>query len=64
MDIVTQLSYPPGTPTRLAIQRAYGDSQKYLFIAGTSVWVIGIAGTLMWRNINIIGIKQTKGRVF
>ncbi|KIW62368.1 hypothetical protein PV04_10548 [Phialophora macrospora] len=63
-DIVTQLSYPVGTPTRLAIQRAYGDSQKYLFIAGTSVWVIGIAGTLMWRNINIIGIKQTKGRVF
>jgi len=64
MDIVTQLSYPVGSPTRLAIQRAYGDSQKYLFIAGTSVWAIGIAGTLMWRNLNIIGIKQTKGRVF
>ncbi|OCT47555.1 Siderophore iron transporter mirB [Cladophialophora carrionii] len=64
MDIVTQLSYPVGTPTRLAIQRAYGDTQKDLFIAGTSVWVIGIVGTLMWRNLNIIGIKQTKGRVF
>lgn len=64
MDIVTQLSYPTGSPTRLAIQRAYGDTQKYLFIAGTSVWVIGIVGTLMWRNINLIGIKQTKGRVF
>ncbi|KAL6248286.1 hypothetical protein RBB50_004541 [Rhinocladiella similis] len=63
-SIVTQLSYPVGSPTRLAIQRAYGDTQKYLFIAGTSVWVIGLVGTLMWRNINIIGIKQTKGRVF
>ncbi|EXJ95215.1 hypothetical protein A1O1_00335 [Capronia coronata CBS 617.96] len=63
-DIVTQLSYPIGSPTRLAIQRAYGDTQKYLFIAGTSVWVIGIVGTLMWRNINVIDIKQTKGRVF
>lgn len=64
MDIMTQLSYPIGSPTRLAIQRAYGDTQKYLFIAGTSVWAIGLVGTLMWRNINIIGIKQTKGRVF
>lgn len=63
-DLVTQLSYPVGTSTRLAIQRAYGDAQKDLFIAGTCVWVVGIVGTLMWRNINLIGIKQTKGRVF
>ncbi|KEF51097.1 uncharacterized protein A1O9_12820 [Exophiala aquamarina CBS 119918] len=64
MDIATQLSYPVDSPTRLAIQRAYGDSQKYLFIAGTSAWAIAIAGSLMWHDINIIGIKQTKGRVF
>jgi MFS family permease len=63
-DITTQLSYPVGTPTRLAVQRAYGDAQRYLFIAGTAAWVIGTAGVLMWRNIDIIAIKQTKGRVF
>jgi MFS family permease len=63
-DIMTQLSYPVGSPTRLAIQRAYSDAQKYLFIASTCVWIIGIVGTLMWRNINIIGVKQTKGHVF
>lgn len=63
-DIVTQLSYPVGSPTRLAVQRAYGDAQRYLFIAGTAAWVIGTAGVLMWRNIDIIAMKQTKGRVF
>ncbi|KAH6981579.1 hypothetical protein BKA56DRAFT_485308 [Ilyonectria sp. MPI-CAGE-AT-0026] len=64
MDIVTQLSYPIGSPTRLAIQHAYGDAHKYLFTAGTVVWALGIVGVLMWRNINIVKIKQTKGRVF
>jgi len=63
-DITTQLSYPVGSPTRLAVQRAYGDAQRYLFIAGTAAWIIGIAGVLMWRNIDVIGMKQTKGRVF
>ncbi|KAF1982043.1 MFS general substrate transporter [Aulographum hederae CBS 113979] len=63
-DIMTQLSYPVGTPTRTAIQLAYGDTQKYLLIAGTATWVLGLVGTLMWRDINTISIKQTKGRVF
>ncbi|CAI6338020.1 unnamed protein product [Periconia digitata] len=63
-DIVTQLSYPADSPTRLAIQHAYGDCQKYLFIAGTAVWLLGIVSTMIWRNINVIGIKQTKGHVF
>jgi MFS family permease len=64
MDIVTQLSYPVGNPTRIAIQQAYGEAQKYLFIAATTLWVFGIAGTMMWRNIDLKSIQQTKGRVF
>lgn len=63
-DITTQLSYPVGSPTRLAIQHAYGDTQQYLLIAGIAIWVLGVVGTLMWRDINVIGIKQTKGHVF
>ncbi|UZP39143.1 hypothetical protein NXS19_006959 [Fusarium pseudograminearum] len=62
-DIVTQLSFPVGSPTRLAIQHAYGDAHRLLFIAGTVVWVLGFIGTAMWKNINIKNIKQTKGRV-
>lgn len=63
MDIVTQLSYPVGSPARLGIQRAYGEAQKYLFIGGACVWIVGFAAVLMWRNINITSLKQTKGRV-
>lgn len=63
MDIMTQLSYPVGSPTRLAIQHAYGDTHKYLFIASTCAWAFGVVGVLMWRNIDLIGLKQTKGRV-
>ncbi|KAK3202588.1 hypothetical protein GRF29_154g115386 [Pseudopithomyces chartarum] len=62
-DITMQLAYPPGTPTRLAIQKAYGDSQKYLFIAATCAWALAVVGTLMWKDINIKVMKQTKGRV-
>ncbi|RGP80028.1 siderophore iron transporter mirb [Fusarium longipes] len=62
-DIVTQLSFPVGSPTRLAIQHAYGDAHKLLFIAGTVVWALGFLGTAMWKNIDIRNIKQTKGRV-
>ena len=63
-DITTQLSYPVGSPTRVAIQHAYGDAQKSMLIAGTAVWAVGLLAVIMWRDIRVIGIKQTKGHVF
>ncbi|EXJ84796.1 hypothetical protein A1O3_05468 [Capronia epimyces CBS 606.96] len=63
-DLTTQLSYPVGSETRRAIQHAYGDAQMMMLAAGTAVWVVGAAGVIMWRNINVIGIKQTKGHVW
>ena len=63
-SIKTQLSYAVGSPARVAIQHAYADAQMDLLIAGTAVWVVGLMGTLMWRDIRVIGIKQTKGHVF
>ena len=62
-DITTQLSYSVGSPTRLAIQHAYGDAQRSLLTAATTVWVLGVVAVLMWRDIKVIGIKQTKGTV-
>ncbi|KAL7795066.1 hypothetical protein V8C37DRAFT_415003 [Trichoderma ceciliae] len=58
-----QLSYPVGSPTRIAIQRAYGDAQSRMLIAGTAIWVIGFAGVAMWRNDNIKNMKQVRGQV-
>ncbi|KAE9367494.1 MFS general substrate transporter [Stipitochalara longipes BDJ] len=62
-DLPTQLSFPVGSDTRLAIQMAYGDAQKNMLIAATAVWAIGFIAVFMWRDINVIGIKQTKGHV-
>ncbi|KAL8943411.1 MAG: hypothetical protein Q9211_001000 [Gyalolechia sp. 1 TL-2023] len=63
-DITTQLSYAVGSPARIAIQHAYGDAQMAMLIAGTAVWAVGIVAVCMWRDINVIGLKQTKGHVF
>ena len=62
-DITVQLSYPVGSPTRDAINRAYGDSQKWMLVASTAVLVIAIGAVLMWRDINVKNYKQVKGRV-
>jgi MFS family permease len=63
-DLTTQLSYPEGSATRIAIQRAYGDAQVRMLAAGTGVWVVGFVAVLVWRDINVLGIKQTKGHVW
>ena len=62
-DITQQLSYETGSQARLAIQQAYGDAQSALLIAATSVWAIGIVAVLMWKNVDVRSIIQTKGQV-
>ena len=63
-DMTVQLSYEVGPPARIAIQHAYGDAQMLMLVAGTAVWAVGIVAVVMWRDIKVIGIKQTKGHVF
>jgi hypothetical protein len=62
-DLNTQLSYPVGSPARIAIQHAYGDAQKMMLIAGTAFWAPGVVAVLMWRDIKVTGIKQVRGHV-
>jgi hypothetical protein len=62
-DITKQLSFPMGSPARLAIQHAYGDAQRAMLIAGTGVWVVGIGSVLMWEDIKVSNTKQAKGHV-
>ncbi|KAL7795069.1 major facilitator superfamily domain-containing protein [Trichoderma ceciliae] len=59
-NISTQLSYPIGSETRLGIQHAYEDTQVKLLATAMVVWAGGFIGALMWRNINIINMKETK----
>ncbi|KAF2147620.1 siderophore iron transporter-like protein mirB [Myriangium duriaei CBS 260.36] len=62
-SLTTQSSYPVGSPTRDGINRAYGETQRYMLIAATCVYIIPVASVLMWREVNVKDIKQIKGRV-
>ncbi|KAL6852204.1 MFS general substrate transporter [Trichoderma novae-zelandiae] len=63
-SLEVQLSYPMGSPERIAIQKAYGDSQKMMLIAATAVLSLAVVGTAMWRDIDVRKHKQVKGTVF
>jgi hypothetical protein len=63
-DLTTQLSYPKGSPTRTAIDAAYGESQKYMLIGATAILALAIVAVMMWRDINAKHFKQVKGMVW
>ncbi|OHE90783.1 major facilitator superfamily transporter [Colletotrichum orchidophilum] len=62
-DIYQQLSYAVGTPERIGIQRAYGDSQRIMLITSLCLLVGALGSVAMWRNINVKKIKQVRGNV-
>ncbi|KAJ5205299.1 Major facilitator superfamily domain general substrate transporter [Penicillium cf. griseofulvum] len=59
-----QLSYPVGSPGRIAIQNAYAFSQRYMMIAGTAVMGLSIAWVLMMRNIKVQSNKDLSKVLF
>lgn len=63
-DLDTQLSYPVGSETRLAIQQAYGYAQTRMLAAGTGVMALCFIWTFMIKNINLTKVTQVKGMVF
>lgn len=63
-DLSTQLSYPVGDPTRIAIQQAYGYAQERMLIAGLVVMSMAFIWAAMIRNINVAKVAQVKGNVF
>lgn len=63
-DLDTQLSYEVGTPTRLAIQEAYGYAQTRMLAVGTGIMGLAFIWTYMIRNIDLKKVAQVKGTVF
>ncbi|CAO3588871.1 unnamed protein product [Absidia cylindrospora] len=63
-DLPTQLSYEVGSPTRLAIQEAYGYAQTRMLAAGTGIMGLAIIWTFLIRNIDLTKVAQVKGTVF
>ena len=63
-DLDKQLSYPVGSPTRLAIQETYGYAQTRMLAAGTGIMALSFISILLIRNINVAKVAQVKGTVF
>lgn len=63
-DLSTQLSYPYGSDTRIAIQKAYGYAQTRMLAAGTGIMALSFIWILFIKNINVAKLQQTKGMVF
>ncbi|ESZ91231.1 MFS transporter, SIT family, siderophore-iron:H+ symporter [Sclerotinia borealis F-4128] len=63
-DLATQLTYPMGSETRIAIQQAYGYAQERMLIAGTAIIGLAFVWILMIKNINVAQKTQVKGTVF
>ncbi|PGH19363.1 hypothetical protein AJ80_04003 [Polytolypa hystricis UAMH7299] len=62
-QLPVQLSYPVGSPTRIAINKAYGEAQKTMIIVATVIQIISIVSVVVWRDIKVKDYKQVKGRV-
>jgi hypothetical protein len=63
-DLDTQLSYPVGSETRIAIQDAYAYAQTRMLAVGTGVMGLAFIWVLMIRNIDLKKVPQVKGTVF
>ncbi|KAF7595471.1 hypothetical protein BBP40_005807 [Aspergillus hancockii] len=63
-ELDTQLGYPVGSATRLAIQRSYGYAQTRMLAAGTGIMALAFVWVLMIKNINLTQVAQVRGIVF
>ncbi|GME62234.1 Siderophore iron transporter mirb protein [Neofusicoccum parvum] len=63
-SLVLQLGYPVGSPVRDAIVQAYGYVQRRMLIAGVCFMPVALGCVLIWRDINVKKLQQTRGNVF
>jgi hypothetical protein len=59
---LVQTTYPVGSPTRDAINYAWGNTQKYECISALLVLILAIPAIAVWKNYNV-DRKQNKGAV-
>ncbi|KAI0425325.1 major facilitator superfamily protein [Xylaria sp. FL1042] len=62
-DLTTQISYPVGSATHTAIAMAYDAALRNMFIAATTITVLGLVSVIAWRDIKLKDFKQVKGIV-
>jgi MFS family permease len=57
-DFTVQASYAVGSPTRDAINLSYGQTQRYMLIAATCVYLITWVSVGLWQNVDVRTMKQ------
>ncbi|KAK5958288.1 hypothetical protein OHC33_000130 [Knufia fluminis] len=57
-DIEVQSGYAWGSPTRDAINLSYGQTQRYMLIAATSIYVVCLASVALWQDVDVKNMKQ------
>ncbi|KAJ4294185.1 hypothetical protein N0V90_007875 [Kalmusia sp. IMI 367209] len=57
-DITVQSSYPVGSPTRDAINLSYAQTQRYMLIAATCMYLITWVSVALWQNVDVKKQKQ------
>ncbi|EFY84172.1 siderophore iron transporter [Metarhizium acridum CQMa 102] len=58
-----QMSYEPGSEERVAISKAYSESQRYMLLTSTCIVAVAWACTWVCRDIKLKDEKQRKGYV-
>lgn len=57
-DLETQSSYAWGSPTRDAINLSYAQTQRYMLITATCIYVICLVSVALWQNVDVRKQKQ------
>ncbi|PQE25990.1 siderophore iron transporter protein [Rutstroemia sp. NJR-2017a BBW] len=62
-SLTVQLEYPLGSPERDAVIYAYGDSMKWLAVAGTVFLIPCFFFVAIWKDFKVKEMRQVKGTV-
>lgn len=60
-DLTVQSGFPVGSATRDGINVAYAETQKWMLVASVGFYATIIVWVSLWREINVKGMRQTKG---
>jgi hypothetical protein len=62
-NITKQMEYPLGTPTRGAINHAYGDAQRIMLATATGLSVLAFVAVGVWRDIPVKRVDEKEDEV-
>lgn len=57
-NITKQMEYPFGDPTRVAINRSYGNAQRIMLSSATGLSVLAFVAVGAWRDIQVKNVEK------